>query len=577
LSGFKDAAALRNAGLAASVLVFAWPQLSALAFGTPTSFPLLTAAVTLLMVALVVTWPQEKVQPPRILPRALSPAVLIAAMAGAAVLAFALYRLTDEVMWQGHRADMLIVIREATRRFLNGHNPYTTYRTYDAQWNMALPYGPAMWGPFLVPQLLHLDFRIVAVIGALFIPVWCGVAASVEAARGRLAGAASWLAVLAALVFALDLSKFTLIGHTPVYWPLLPLFAVMVVRGRWLEAACLLGVLVVARTTMVALIPVFLMAVWSADRRRLPAAAIALALTTATALAPFIVWDYRALWDGMIASYPRVMKAAVWESGGRGAIDTVGVTGWLLARHREWLVMPVQVAVMIGMYIVTWPAIRRGARPLPWMALALLAFSMTTLWPVYYIYYDVLLLLISAALVETLKAGPVPMSVKPWLISLTVLVVLTAATIRIVASPFPSIAAGEVAPGLPLRAGFALSEFDGQRHFAWIERNEATIILPRSSASAADIVLTAQSPIDPTHPPQRVTAVLNGNMLAQTAVRPGWQEIRFAAPASAWWIGFNELHLVFSTTVSPREAGMGDDARHLALGVSRVDVMPQKK
>ena len=471
---------------------------------------------------------------------------------------------------------MLIVIREATRRFLSGHNPYTTYRTYDAQWNMALPYGPAMWGPFLIPQLLHLDFRIVSVIGALFVPAWCGVAAGVEAARGRIAGAVSWLAVLAALVFALDLSKFTLIGHTPVYWPLLPLFAVMVMRGQWLAAACLLGVLVAARTTMVALIPVFLMAVWSADRRRLPAALLALTLTGAAVLAPFIVWDYRALWDGMIASYPRVMKAAVWESGGRGAIDTVGVTGWLLERHREWLVIPVQVVVMVGVYLATWPAIRRGARPLPWMALALLAFSMTTLWPVYYIYYDVVLVLVSAALVETLEAGPIPMAVKPWLVSLTALVVLMAATIRIVASPFPSIAAGEIAPGLPLRTGFASSEFDGQRKFAWIVRNEATIILPRSSASAADIVFTAQSPIDPTHPPQRMSAVLNGTMLAQTSVLPGWQEIRFAAPASAWWIGFNELHLAFSTTVSPREAGMGDDPRHLALGVSRVDVVPRR-
>jgi hypothetical protein len=239
--------------------------------------------------------------------------------------------------------------------------------------------------------------------------------------------------------------------------------------------------------------------------------------------------------------------------------------------------MPVQGVVMIGVYLATWPAIRRGARPLPWMALALLAFSMTTLWPVYYIYYDVLLLLASAALVETLEAGPLPMSWKPWLVSLTALVVLAAGTIRMVAAPFPSIAAGEVAPGLPLRAGFASSEFDGQRKFAWIVRNEATVILPRSSASAADIVLTAQSPVDPAHPPQRVTAVLNGNMLAQTSVPSGWQEIRLPAPASAWWIGFNELHLVFSTTVSPREEGMGDDPRHLALGVSRIDVLPQKK
>ena len=163
---------------------------------------------------------------------------------------------------------MLIVIREATRRFLNGRTPYTTYRTYDAPWNIAMPYGPGLWGPFLVPQLLRLDFRFLTIVGELFVPVWCGVAAIVESARGRLAGAAAWLAVLAALVLAFDIQGFTLIGHTPVYWPLLPLFAAMTWRSRWVHAACLLGVLVVARTTMVAVVPVFLMAAWTTDRRR---------------------------------------------------------------------------------------------------------------------------------------------------------------------------------------------------------------------------------------------------------------------------------------------------------------------
>src|SRR5207248_11358123 len=64
-------------------------------------------------------------------------------------------------VWLPYHADMLIVIREATRRLLSGHNPYVTYRSYDAPWDMAMPYGPALWGPFVIPQLLHVDFRIV--------------------------------------------------------------------------------------------------------------------------------------------------------------------------------------------------------------------------------------------------------------------------------------------------------------------------------------------------------------------------------------------------------------------------------
>lgn len=583
----RDPTALRTVGLAAGVLVFSWPQLAVLARREAPSFPLLTAIFGLLIVALVVAWPRglalslskgpqgDHGSPPA--RPTLHPAVPIAAIVAAIVIALALYRWTREVGWQGHRADMLIVIREATRRFLSGHNPYTTYISYDAPWTMVMPYGPAMWFPFLLPQLLRVDFRVVAIIGELFIPLWCGVAAVVESARGRIAGAASWLAVLAALLVTFDLAKFTLIGHTPVYWPLLPLFAVMAVRRRWSAAACLLGILVVARTTMVTLIPVFVMAVWKADRRRLPMVLAVLTVTIAAALGPFILWDYRAIWDGMVASYPRVMKAAVWESGGRGAIDTVGVTGWLLEQHREWLVVPVQAVVMIGVYALTWIAIRRGAHPFPWMALALLAFSMTTLWPVYYIYYDVLLLLVSGAMVEALEGSRARMAAKSWLLSLAALVVLTAAAIRTVMSPFPYVAAGEISPGLPLRAGFARSEHDGQRYFSWIVGKEAKIILPRSSATAADIVLTAQSPFDQDDPPQRVTAVLNGRMLEQVAVPAGWQEIRFSSPSSAWWIGFNELQLIFSSTVSPRDVGAGDDPRALALGLSRVDVTPQRE
>ena len=153
-----------------------------------------------------------------------------------------------------------------------------------------MPYGPGLWGPYVIPQLLRLDFRFVTIAGELFVPVWCGVAAIVESARGRIAGAAAWLAVLAALLVAFDVQGFTRIGHTPVYWPLLPLFAATIWRSRWLHAACLLGVLVAARTTMVAIVPVFLLAAWTVDRRRFPAVLAALAITVTAVGAPFVVW-----------------------------------------------------------------------------------------------------------------------------------------------------------------------------------------------------------------------------------------------------------------------------------------------
>ena len=570
-----DRAVLTVAGLAVSILVFSWPQLSVSIRGVSTWYPLVTVVFTLLVAGIVVTW--RGGQAPSAGPSAVTPAALAITVLAAAVIAAAIYRWTRILAWQPYEADMLIVIREATRRFLNGRMPYTTYRTYDAPWNIAMPYGPALWGPYLVPQLLRLDFRFVTIAGELFVPVWCGVAAIVESARGRVAAAVAWLAVLAALVFALDVQGFTKIGHTPVYWPLLPLFAAMVWRSRWVHAACLLGVLIVARTTMVAVVPVFLMAAWTADRRRFPLVLAALAITVTVAIAPFIVWDYRGLWDNMVLSYPRVMKESVWPVLARSGMETIGLTEWLLEQHREALVVPAQVLVMLVVYAATWPAIRRGAAPIPRMAIALFAFSMTTLYPVHYLYYDVLLLLASGAIVETLGTGPVRMAVGPWLVSASALMVaMFVATLGVLA-PFPHAAAGEDGPGHLLRAGFGMAERDGDRSFSWIAGHQATIVLPRRSAHAADIVLTAQSPFGSADPAQSMTAILNGTVLAHVAVATGWQEIRLVAPRSTWWIGFNQLQLVFSSTVSPRDVGAGDDARQLALALSRVDVTPRKE
>ena len=571
-----DRTVLSTAGLAGSIFVFVWPQLSAWIRGASAWYPLVAVVFTLFMGGIVATWPRRRHgSSPGI--ASTTPLTLIVAIVAAAVLVAAIYRWVHVLAWQPYGADMLIVIREATRRFLNGRTPYTTYRTYDAPWNIAMPYGPALWAPFLIPQLLHLDFRFLTIVGELFVPLWCGVAAMVESARGRFAGAAAWLVVLAALVLAFDIQGFTLIGHTPVYWPLLPLFAAVTWRSQWVPAACLLGILVVARTTMVAVVPVFLMAAWATDRRRFTLVLAVLAITISLAVAPFIVWDAHAVWDSMVLSYPRVMKEAVWPVLARSGMETIGLTEWLIEQHREALVVPAQLLVMTGVYGTTWFAIRRGAAPLPWMALALFAFSMTTLYPVHYLYYDVLLLLVSGAIVETLGTEPVTMAARPWLASVTALIAVLVVAVQGLLPTSPHVAAGEDSPRQSLRTGFAAAESDGQRRFSWIVGHEATIVLPRRSANAADIVLTAQSPFGGGDATQTMTALLNGTLLAHVALVPGWQEIRLPAARSTWWIGFNQLQLAFSSTVSPRDVGAGDDPRPLALGLSRVDVTPRQE
>ena len=569
-----DRAAFSIAGLVVSLLVFTWPQLSTWFAGAPTWYPLVTVLFTGLIVAIVATWPRGDWSHVSDENRWTAGAAIVAA-AAALVVIVAAYRWTRILAWQPYQADMLIVIREATRRFLSGRTPYTTYRTYDAPWNMAMPYGPGLWGPFLVAQLLHLDFRFLTIAGELFVPVWCGAAAVVEWMRGRTAASIAWLALTVALVAALDVQGFTFIGHTPVYWPLFPLFAMAIARSRWTAAACLIGLLVLARTTMVAVVPVFLWAAWTADRRRLPVALAGLVVTIGAGILPFVAWDFRGVSDNMVLSYPRVMREAVWPVLAHPGIETIGVTEWLIEHHREALITPVQVLAMLIAYAAAWRALQRGAPPLPWMALALFTFSMTTLYPVHYLYYDVLLLLVCGALAAIPGSFSSGVGARPWLLSFSAVMVLLAAMGWLQLSPLPQAAAADDSSSAMMRAGFAMTERDGQRPFKWIVGHEATVVLPRRSAQTAAIVVTAQSPFGPADAPQTVTAILNGTVLGHKTVEAGWQEMAFNAPRSAWWIGFNQLRLVFSSTVSPRAAGAGTDARELALAVSSVAVTPR--
>jgi hypothetical protein len=90
---------------------------------------------------------------------------------------------------------------------------------------------------------------------------------------------------------------------------------------------------------------------------------------------------------------------------------------------------------------------------------------------------------------------------------------------------------------------------------------------------AADLVLTVMSPFDPDHPAQLITAVLNGQLIGEARAAAGWEDIRFRAPASVWWIGYNELRIVLATTVKPRDVGANDDSRRLSLALSKVAVV----
>ncbi len=92
------------------------------------------------------------------------------------------------------------------------------------------------------------------------------LAASLRAGSGDVARAAALACLGAALALNPDILRFHPIGHTQIYWPLLLVFAAALAGRRWIAAAICLGLLVAARTTMIALVPVFFLHLWTRGR-----------------------------------------------------------------------------------------------------------------------------------------------------------------------------------------------------------------------------------------------------------------------------------------------------------------------
>ena len=133
----------RTCALAGAVAVFVWPALMVRLSAPSPSYPWLTAAFAVALALCVALWPLSLAAGPRPSQPYLGRAAVVGVATGA-VLAFAMVTWIKAALALPYSADMLIVIREATRRFLDGGNPYATYRAYDAPWDVVLPYGPLL-------------------------------------------------------------------------------------------------------------------------------------------------------------------------------------------------------------------------------------------------------------------------------------------------------------------------------------------------------------------------------------------------------------------------------------------------
>jgi hypothetical protein len=243
------------------------------------------------------------------------------------------------------RGDMLVITEAGVRRFLGGGTPYAMYQV---PWDTTLSYGPVLWGPFVLPIALHADMRVLTLICFGCVVAALAIHAAVTAGRRE------WVAAAALALFAIaftaqpDIRGFFPTGHTFVYWPLLLLLCVALASDRWLAAAVVLGLLVAARTTMIAMVPAFLIAAHhrrTLDRRVLAA----LALAAFGPFLPFIAVDPHSVQYSMYGAYQKTIKGFVWSQT-QWVQQTFGVTGSLLRHGLQQYVEPVQIVSLLAVY-----------------------------------------------------------------------------------------------------------------------------------------------------------------------------------------------------------------------------------
>ena len=464
--------------------------------------------------------------------------------------------------------DMLLLIDQSVRRFLTGNNPYVTY---SLPWNVPLSYGPGLWMPYSIPILLRADERLLTAITQTFVPAALGLSAMVAAYWRRFLAGGLLLAL--ATEFAVDTSlvRFHGLGHTQVYWPLLIVFAVCLATERTTAAAVALGLLISSRTTMLAIVPVFLLHL-SVQRRLRIRLLLTIAACALGPFVPFVLLDPAAVWGGMYGYYIAVTRSFVWTHT-TWALDTYGLTGILLRHGEQDYVQVVQLAVLTAFYVMARWALTRGVRPEPLAAAALLLFSMTGLWPVLYLYFDVWLLFAAGFAAATLgpllrsKTAPIALVV-PAFLSVFVVLVVGAYTPgrRYVIDVGTSAAAPLTGGGF----GKDVSSRDGDRTFVWVEGTRAVVRLPRAGWGDGDLRVVARPYVPMAGFHQRIAASLNGRPIGTVDLIDAWQEVTLHAPARDWLYGFNLLELDMS--YSEHSPASDVSARSISIAVDRVVV-----
>jgi hypothetical protein len=395
--------------------------------------------------------------------------------------------------------------------------------------------------------------------------VLLGFAAASEVRDGQWLRGGLLTAAALALLFNPMFDDFLLIGHTPAYWPVVALFALLVASGRHVAAAAVLGVLLGARTTMVALVPVFLIYLWHADRKRLVPALASMGAVVVITFGPFLILDWRMVLYGMYGNYVRIIRDYVWTQTNWMA-PTLGLTRVLVANGWSAYAGLSQAIAMVVTYTVVWWRLGRNDSPSPWFCVSLAVFSMTTLWPVWYVFLDVFVLglaLLAADWSPRLRA-------RPWATT-AVVAAVTCATMAgallATAGVYYEIEPGRT-PRWYLRSGFGEDARDQAGGYAWATRKTVYLRVPRGARTDAQLEITCAPYEADAQMPQTLLVRLNDQALGQVVLRPGLQTVSFPARSRNWRIGNNDVVLDFAYAL-PSETGENRAARINRIAIRR--------
>ena len=134
-------------------------------------------------------------------------------------------------------------------------------------------------------------------------------------------------------------------------------------------------------------------------------------------------------------------------------------------------------------------------------------------------------------------------------------------------SPSEKLDFGSSAKGVHyLQAGWSDSEGWG----TWSASRSATLLLPTSPAQVDSVVIDFAAAVSPSHPVQRVEIVVNGSQAFSGSISERSGTIEFKIPGAAKSDAFIKMEFRLPDAASPKEMGLGEDRRTLAIGLRTI-------